>query len=284
MALLGVGVLSRGAMGSAATVAGSCRHGGGHCSAAERRLGAIKGGLVADAASMGLHWIYDVNKIKALTKGAHAEFFEPPSCPFYKYEPGQLSPYGAEALGVLRILTDSRDKTFDPNVFAVELKEYFEAYPGRLNHASKELITAIGSGKSFPECGADDSQANSLVKAAIAVTAFEGLDDWALRVDDVMRAHQNNAIAVKYGVGAAHLVRQILNGLTPPPPLHTIPGDTHPKALRSLTPPDEWNFREQGTWRASTAGALTGSCTRSSLTVSRWVCNSTNILLQIVYP
>jgi hypothetical protein len=81
-----------------------------------------------------------------------------------------------------------------------------------LNHASKELITAIGSGKSFPECGADDSQANSLVKAAIAVTAFEGLDDWALRVDDVMRAHQNNAIAVKYGVGAAHLVRQILNG------------------------------------------------------------------------
>ena len=212
MALLGVGVLSRGAMGSAATVAGSCRHGGGHCSAAERRLGAIKGGLVADAASMGLHWIYDVNKIKALTKGAHAEFFEPPSCPFYKYEPGQLSPYGAEALGVLRILTDSRDKTFDPNVFAVELKEYFEAYPGRLNHASKELITAIGSGKSFPECGADDSQANSLVKAAIAVTAFEGLDDWALRVDDVMRAHQNNAIAVKYGVGAAHLVRQILNG------------------------------------------------------------------------
>lgn len=179
MALLGVGVLSRGAMGSAATVAGSCRHGGGHCSAAERRLGAIKGGLVADAASMGLHWIYDVNKIKALTKGAHAEFFEPP---FYKYEPGQLSPYGAEALGVLRILTDSRNKTFDPNVFAVELKEYFEAYPGRLNHASKELITAIGSGKSFPECGADDSQANSLVKAAIAVTAFEGLDDWALRV------------------------------------------------------------------------------------------------------
>eukprot|EP00802_Teleaulax_amphioxeia_P021015 Tamp_21336.p1 GENE.Tamp_21336~~Tamp_21336.p1 ORF type:complete len:349 (+),score=64.46 Tamp_21336:46-1092(+) len=207
LAVIGVGVFStpRGAMCST-TPSGSC-------SAAERCLGAIKTGLVADAASMGLHWIYDVEKIKTLTKGVqHPEFFEPPSCPFYKYEPGQLSPYGAEALGVLRILANSKNQEFDAQEFAVELKDYLKAYPGRLNHASKELIAAIDSGKSFPACGADDSQANSLVKAALAVAAFQGRDDWALRAEDVMRAHQNNEIAIKFGMGAAHIVHRILRG------------------------------------------------------------------------
>ena len=71
LAVVGVGFFARGAMGSAGT---------GSCTTAERCLGAIKTGFVADAASMGLHWIYDVEKIKALTKGAkdnRPEFFEP---------------------------------------------------------------------------------------------------------------------------------------------------------------------------------------------------------------
>jgi hypothetical protein len=72
LAVVGMGVFARGAMGSAGT--------SGSCTIVERCLGAIKTGFVADAASMGLHWIYDVEKIKALTKGAkdnRPEFFEP---------------------------------------------------------------------------------------------------------------------------------------------------------------------------------------------------------------
>ena len=37
----------------------------------ERCIGAIKAGLVADAASMGLHWIYDVTKIKVICACMH---------------------------------------------------------------------------------------------------------------------------------------------------------------------------------------------------------------------
>eukprot|EP00191_Tetraselmis_sp_GSL018_P017201 CAMPEP_0177581442 /NCGR_PEP_ID=MMETSP0419_2-20121207/2150_1 /TAXON_ID=582737 /ORGANISM="Tetraselmis sp., Strain GSL018" /LENGTH=139 /DNA_ID=CAMNT_0019070485 /DNA_START=190 /DNA_END=606 /DNA_ORIENTATION=+ len=58
----------------------------------DRRLGAILSSFVADAASMGLHWIYDVQKIKQLVGQGTPEFFEPPSCPYYKYDSGDLSP------------------------------------------------------------------------------------------------------------------------------------------------------------------------------------------------
>lgn len=53
---------------------------------ADRAKGAIAGALVADAATMGLHWIYDQAKIKALVdkREGKPEFYEPPSCPFYQ--------------------------------------------------------------------------------------------------------------------------------------------------------------------------------------------------------
>jgi len=206
-----IGVASRGVMSSSASLAAtsSCKM---SPQISERCIGAIKAGFVADAASMGLHWIYDVTKIKELTKTSAPEFHEPPACPFYKYEPGQLSPYGAEALGVLRVMGHSfSDKPWETQAFAVEYKKYLQGYSGRLNHASKELIKAIDSGKVFPNCGADDSQANSLVKVAVAVSKFQGRDDWAQHVEDVLRVHQNNDVALKFGMAAAHIVHHILN-------------------------------------------------------------------------
>jgi hypothetical protein len=54
-----------------------------------RAKAAILGGFVADAATMPLHWIYDVEKIKELVGDKNPEFFSPPSCPFYTYELGE---------------------------------------------------------------------------------------------------------------------------------------------------------------------------------------------------
>ena len=68
------------------------------CVCRARMHAAVIGGLVADAATMPLHWIYDPAKIEALLQGntAQPEFFQTPSSPFYHYETGELSPYGAE--------------------------------------------------------------------------------------------------------------------------------------------------------------------------------------------
>lgn len=46
------------------------------------------GGIVADAATMPLHWIYKpeamAELLKSKGKEATPEFFDPPSCPFYQ--------------------------------------------------------------------------------------------------------------------------------------------------------------------------------------------------------
>jgi hypothetical protein len=73
---------------------------------ADRAQGAILGSLVADTATMGLHWIYDLTKLQGLLqehgRAASPCFFEPPSCPFYQARrlPRALAPSGWDAWGL----------------------------------------------------------------------------------------------------------------------------------------------------------------------------------------
>jgi hypothetical protein len=71
---------------------------------AHRSAAAVTGALVADAATMGLHWLYGLDKVQAAMESAGASdpaFLQPPSCPFYQAPSGAQSPYGDELLPVL---------------------------------------------------------------------------------------------------------------------------------------------------------------------------------------
>lgn len=74
-------------------------------------MGCMVGSLVADAAAMGVHWIYDLDVLQQLedevkatassstapSTSVHAssvplEFLDPPRSPFYAYASGRNSP------------------------------------------------------------------------------------------------------------------------------------------------------------------------------------------------
>lgn len=80
-----------------------------------RAQGAVVGSLVADAAAMGVHWVYDLDTMAALAAEAAGkapspssaaggsgpqgeaevaplEFLDPPRSPFYAYPTGRNSP------------------------------------------------------------------------------------------------------------------------------------------------------------------------------------------------
>lgn len=87
--------------------------------------------LVADAATMGLHWIYNAQDIlEKVSSGptGKAAFFQPPSCPFYQYETGRLSPYGDEIIPFLRSFT--LDKGIVKSSAASVSYEFFRTYTG----------------------------------------------------------------------------------------------------------------------------------------------------------
>ncbi|KAG2445553.1 hypothetical protein HXX76_000167 [Chlamydomonas incerta] len=184
----------------------------------QRATAAVLGALVADAASMGLHWIYDTDKIQDLLShhGRRDEpaFFEPPSCPYYDYDSGFFSPYGDELLPVLQYMADQDRGTLDGPGFAEYLAAYYRNYTGRLNKSSRAMMEAVlQGGRKWPECGDPrDTQANNFVKVIPIVARYAGRPGLAQAVDAAVRAQQNNDEAVELAWAAALVLEQVVLG------------------------------------------------------------------------
>ncbi|GLI62947.1 hypothetical protein VaNZ11_005801, partial [Volvox africanus] len=186
----------------------------------ERAKAAILGGLLADAASMPLHWIYDVPKIQELLAGTSREttpeFFPEPSCPFYKHPYGSLSPYGHELIPLLQSMAENGGE-LDENKYAEALYSYFtatepEAYR---NKSIRNVVAAWEEGKRGREVGdREDFQANCFAKASLLLARYAGKPELREKVEAAVRVQQNNDKAVAYGLAGALLLEKVVLGHT----------------------------------------------------------------------
>ena len=110
----------------------------------------ILGALVADAAAMGLHWIYDQARIQAVAPQA-PEFLDPDpkhydGVPAFFAHPnraaGDSSQYGEQAMVMLRTLVASNGK-YENAEFAAQFRQHFGyggAYVGYIDHATRDTL------------------------------------------------------------------------------------------------------------------------------------------------
>lgn len=201
---------------------------------ADRGRDALLGPFVADAASAGLHWIYDADEVRR--RGGDAPEFQPPGGNTYhaKRSLGQLTHYGDHALVMLESLVAQGD--LDTEDYRRRLKERFGAaeYEGYLDHATQDLLA---SGK-----GADDNQAGCFAKVAALVVRF--LDDSELesRLEAAVRVTHDNTQAVRYSLAAATAIRASILGSGPPAAVAAVVergGATAAAARRALEAPGD---------------------------------------------
>jgi len=157
---------------------------------------------------MGLHWIYDVNKINQLVNNGNPEFFEPPSSPFYQYESGEQSPYGYEELVLLR--SAARASGVDGPTLQQDLYDGFKEYSGRLNRASKDVISNVDAGCKFPHCGSRSVDAHGLVKVAVVAALYAGSPELAEKTRDAVLAHQDNPLVLSSAIDTARLLEHVI--------------------------------------------------------------------------
>lgn len=110
----------------------------------------ILGALVADAAAMGLHWIYDQEHIRAIALDA-PEFVPPDQqnydgvVAFFAHPnraSGEFSQYGEQAMVMLRTLAASAGQ-YDSAEFADHFRQHFGyggAYVGYIDHATRDTL------------------------------------------------------------------------------------------------------------------------------------------------
>ncbi|TYZ65984.1 hypothetical protein PybrP1_005568 [[Pythium] brassicae (nom. inval.)] len=181
----------------------------------QRAVAAVLGGLVGDAATMGLHWIYDAEKLAALVAqrpGGAAEFFEPPSCEYYSYASGALSPYGDEVVPLLQHV--AAHGALDPVAFGTESYLAAKAYTGRLNHIFKELVVKGDAGLQYPELASPSVDSQGAAKATVLVARYLDADTSVLlaKVREGTKVHQIGQEAEDGAVATALLLKRVVLG------------------------------------------------------------------------
>lgn len=183
-----------------------------------RIVAAIRGAFVADAASMGTHWIYDpVQMLQAVPSPEAPEFKDPPNPSFYSssefkghYGSGMLSPYGEQLLFVTEF--SAAMLSIDGSKMSDAMLEWANTFGGRPDHATTEFVKNMKEGKIYPECGADDDQAHCYMKVVPVTCLYAGKPELYAKVEEAIRVHQNNDVAVAFGIAASCILEGVLLG------------------------------------------------------------------------
>jgi len=172
---------------------------------------------------MPLHWLYGAEKINGAigAKSDNPEFFHTPSSPYYSTEAhpghyglGQVSPYGEELLCLLNHMAKHKGEFGSPDAFADDLLAWGGSFGGRPNGCTRKFVEQRKAGAKYPECGADDSQASCFIKAVVVTVRYFGKPELMQKVEEAIRTHQNNDLAVLYGQTAARMLERVILGET----------------------------------------------------------------------
>ena len=195
--------------------------------------GAVLGALVADAASLGLHWLYEPARLTQIAARGDIVFLEPDAahyrdCKGYfahgAKRTGDLSGDGETCRLMLRHLA-ARDGAFDCAAYQGDFLRHFGpggAYVGYVDRPTRLSLIRLMSADAhdgYPQpSGADDDQLPALASlpALVAAAVQRGRTREAMLagVDDAVRVTNDNPVARDAARVSAVLLAAVLCGGT----------------------------------------------------------------------
>ena len=187
---------------------------------ADRLRGMIWGQFVGDSASLGTHWIYNLEELAAAYPDGIGGF-EGPREGHYHYgkEPGDLTHYGDGALILLQSVAESG--RFDVRDFGSRFVAGMDptTYRGYIDHATRGTLDLKREyeekhpGMPFDyQRGANDDQLATVTSIAPVVAAHYGDEGLLEVVERATRVRQNNERAVAYVRTFVQILLELLAG------------------------------------------------------------------------
>ncbi|WP_343562023.1 ADP-ribosylglycohydrolase family protein [Kiloniella sp. b19] len=185
---------------------------------------AVFGALVADAATMGLHWLYDperIQKIRDRNGGTTAfipplaENFEDTSGYFAhgNRHNGMSTQYG-ECLALMLDHLCRHDGKLEVAEYQTAFAAYFGAggsYRGYIDRPTSGTLSNLARGQRTPS-GIDDDQHPAISTLPALVAAYHGTAELEQAVSDAMQVTNVNETASEYGAIFTRLLTKVLQG------------------------------------------------------------------------
>lgn len=212
----------------------------------DARTAAILGGLIADSASLGLHWLYDAARIAQIEKTDGLAFLQP-NAEYYAdvsgyfvhgHKPvGDSSGYGEMCLLMLKHL--AQHQTFDRVAYQTEYRAHFGpggAFNGFIDTATRltlRTLLPLTPAEFEEQSGADDDQFAALAMLpALVASHQQSQADLMTLVERVVRITNHNDVAV----AAAKYTAAVLFDVIHDKPVAQALRDALPLAGHELTP------------------------------------------------
>lgn len=196
-----------------------------------RAYESVIGALVADAAAMGFHWLYDQALI-ARYGGEHPEFHTPVRAEYqdkgyFAHEgkqAGEFSHYGAQLLSMQDAI--NANGQYSEQGYIESFRKWFDfggQWQGYTDHPTRQTLLNLYQRKSNDEpdeepvaaCGADDTQNPALSKLPPLIAVHGQDQDLMDKVESAVRVTNNNDTAVSYARAVAIMIRSAHKGLSP---------------------------------------------------------------------
>ncbi len=173
----------------------------------ERLKGMLFGAFVGDAYALGLHWIYDTEKLSQESDKLGG-FITPSKGSFhFGKRKGDFTHYGDQSLLLLKSI--SSNGGFSPEVFKMHWLTYMSKYEGYIDHATRETLNMLDEKTHF---GSSSDELGGF--ARVAPLIYYHFDDPMLKkyIEKQTRLTHNNDTVINFGNFTTDLILELVIG------------------------------------------------------------------------
>lgn len=192
-------------------------------STTDKRMGCVMGALVADAAALGLHWIYDPARIAEVADSRGSAAFTPiakenfDGVPAYfahgQRQNGQLSQYGESLLLAVDNINANQGSLEIPTYQSAFLETFGlgGSYCGYIDRPTRGTLENILAEQLAPS-GVEDDQHPALTRLVPLAAVIDDLEKSQASLRAAIELTNLGEDAIDYGLAFAHLLHRVLHG------------------------------------------------------------------------
>ena len=173
----------------------------------------VLGSFVADALSLGAHWVYNTNVIDK--KFGRVESYHDPLTSYHgEKKAGEHTHYGDQMLVLLESVQETSG--FEIESFAKRWRLLFDTYQGYFDHATKDTLENLSQGKDLHSCGSESDDLAGASRIAPVCYAHYLDSDKLVQATRLQTAFtHNHTTVVDTAEFFARTVVKIISGASP---------------------------------------------------------------------
>ena len=186
--------------------------------------------FAADSLALGVHWIYDVQKISS-QYGRAERFLEPKEDSYHPTkDKGEFTHYGDQQMVLLKSVAAKRG--FDLNDFSQRWQRFFRDYHGYFDGATKGTLRNFAEGKGPQDSGSPSNELAGASRIAPLVFCYRNnLDELIVAAREQTRMTHGDPLAVHSAEFFARVAWMILNSASPSEAIDEVRQNYYPDTI-----------------------------------------------------